>query len=365
MNPVRGRMPDRPERAGADSLDSYFSVKKWNTSATSTSKSKSTFSIQSVDLNPNSYLSNQNLVYTDTEMLILKTFAISRMKVKSAVHESQYSRFTFDSKQINNEARNIHNSAYSDGADPQLASGGMRVYFENALAFVNQPGEWFLDRGSGTVYLYTRTEDRAEAGGVIAPRLTTLLRINGSTSTDHIQDISVENIEFRHSDWKRPLNEGFFSRQAARATVGPGAERAHKGVPAAIEIYQASNIALAGCRFSQFGTSGIEIGPSTSQVTIEKNLFGDIAGNAVSAQPVYEGDASHKIEGTVIRDNRFHYIGESYAGVGILMGFTQNTEIKNNELDTIAYSGISMGWWIHPHSPIVDHADQEISHNKI
>ncbi|HOS94127.1 MAG TPA: hypothetical protein PLQ54_12490, partial [Armatimonadota bacterium] len=100
------------------------------------------------------------------------------------------------------------------GGHDAIRPGPGRFYFlENAREFLGEPGEWYLNEGTGEVsYLPRPGEDMATAG-VIAPRLTRLIEVRG-TEGHPVRNLHFQGIRFAHADWVMP-DFGFNGIQAS------------------------------------------------------------------------------------------------------------------------------------------------------
>ena len=57
-------------------------------------------------------------------------------------------------------------------------------YFENALEFLDQPGEWYLDESTGVLYYKPRTGEDMATATVVAPMVETVVGINGTSTVE-------------------------------------------------------------------------------------------------------------------------------------------------------------------------------------
>ncbi|MBW3622787.1 MAG: hypothetical protein KY468_05185, partial [Armatimonadetes bacterium] len=76
-----------------------------------------------------------------------------------------------------------------------------RYRLENALEFVDEPGEWYLDRKAWRLhYLPQKGENLAQAE-VIAPRLEHLVTMKGSDPDHPVRGIEFRGLRFEHANW--------------------------------------------------------------------------------------------------------------------------------------------------------------------
>jgi hypothetical protein len=90
------------------------------------------------------------------------------------------------------------------------------TYIENAYELLDQPGEWYLNRSTGTLYYLPRASEDLSAAIVVAPALETLVEGAGTT-VNPIHHLRFSGITFAYATWLRPSgNEGFAEAQVHR-----------------------------------------------------------------------------------------------------------------------------------------------------
>src|ERR1017187_7053040 len=76
---------------------------------------------------------------------------------------------------------------------------GLACYFENAIEMLDEPGEWHLDRKTGVLSYWPRPGEDMATTEVVAPRLTSLLRISG-TARNPVRNVHFRGIRFEYTD---------------------------------------------------------------------------------------------------------------------------------------------------------------------
>src|SRR5678816_4684331 len=89
-------------------------------------------------------------------------------------------------------------------------------YFENALEFLDQPGEWYLDEGQSVLHYKPRTGEDMTKATVVAPMLETVVSIKGTSTSDQAGYLWFQGITFAHSTYMRPSQYGFCDGQAGQ-----------------------------------------------------------------------------------------------------------------------------------------------------
>ncbi|TYP95842.1 uncharacterized protein DUF718 [Sphingobacterium allocomposti] len=239
----------------------------------------------------------------------------------------------------------------------------------NALQFLDQPGEWFLDEYTHKLYYYPREDEDMEVATAVVPYLETILQVVG-TAEHPVEHLSIEGLTFQHSAWLRPHTHGHVALQAgmyfveAYKLIKPGTpdkagleNQAWVGRPkAAVEMRHTAYTAFRNCTFTHLASTGIDYRSGNRCDTLEGNFFQDIGGSGVllgtfseeefeAHLPYQPKDERTLTDGVVITNNLLQHIGrEDWGAVGIGAGFVRNVQIMHNELLDLPYTGISLGW---------------------
>jgi hypothetical protein len=236
------------------------------------------------------------------------------------------------------------------------ATPGKPVFIENVRAFLDQPGEWSLDRSSGVLsYLAAEGENPSKPSTttVTAPVLEQILRITG-TKGKPVRNLRFEGLRFEHTNFPLP-SIGYRETQAAHY----GTKTTEKTLvqPVAIECVYASNCAFERCGFAHLGASGIGLGQGCTGNRINACRIEDIGGNGVmigwrgAGKLTTEGlDADWSdpsdapVSNTVSNCEITRCGAESTGGVGVWAAFSAGTRIAHNHIHEMPYTGISIGF---------------------
>ncbi len=240
------------------------------------------------------------------------------------------------------------------------------LFLEHAYAFIDQPGEWYLDQKSGMLYLMTEPGDEPGDKTFFTGRITTLLRIAGEASTPVI-NLHFRKLRFHYSFWDLP-EIGFGDMWTGNyGTMEKGINWV-KHVPPAIESEYVRNCSFEMCEIAHMGASGIGFGRGTVQTRVVGCHVHDIAAIGINfgwrtlASPSGDGwvhydrvlktDVNKAWGGernvpsdNEITDNKVHHCGQVYSGCsGIFLAFNRNFNISYN----VVY-GCPYGCIIHQH----------------
>lgn len=132
-------------------------------------------------------------------------------------------------------------------------------------------------------------------------------------------------------------------------------------MPSAIQISASNNIKFSGGNYTQFGGGGFgigndanayisEVGLGAQSISVVDGYFTQVMGNSVTLGGV-QADAHHPTDSRMINKNLlvsgniFYNTSSLFTStVPILSTYIQYSEISNNDLSQLPYSGICHGW---------------------
>ena len=256
---------------------------------------------------------------------------------------------------------------------PQPVIGGEKgnssFCLTNALELLDQPGEWFQEYPSGTIYYYPQASENMETAEVIIPTLETLVTIDGTLSRP-VKHIQFNGITFAHTSWMRPSFQGHVTLQGgfplldAYKLQEPGLpEKAELENQAwitrpetAIRVRGAEHIDFKHCTFRHLSSTGLDYAWAVTASSVEDCQFTDIGGTALLVGafpdggfethiPFIPADVRELCSHITIRNNFISNVtNEDWGCVGIGAGYVRNMDISHNEVCHLNYSGICVGW---------------------
>src|SRR5262249_51387616 len=147
------------------------------------------------------------------------------------------------------------------GPEPQImARPGMAAHLEHARAFVDQPGEWSLERTSGTLtYLAAEGQD-PNGSTFVAPFCGRVLVLEGSKQAP-VTNLHFKGLTFAHAEFPLPAG-GYAGIQAGHYGQRDGKGPLPLNVqPVAVELVHTKRCRFEQCRFTHCGGSGVGFGP--------------------------------------------------------------------------------------------------------
>ncbi len=215
-----------------------------------------------------------------------------------------------------------------------FSEDGARYIVENVFEGLDEPGQWYLDRKAGTLYVIPREGDDLEKAEVVAPVTSAFLHLEGdAVKRQYVEHLGFKGLSFMYTNWQLP----------------PGNSNDRQGsasVPAAITLAGARFCRFDGCGVMRIGTFAFEIGRGCCDNQFTHNKIESIAAGGFRVNGGTEKD--HPLERTtnnVISDNTLGYYGQDYpSAVGILLMHTNGNQVVHNEIHHGWYTGVSIGW---------------------
>ena len=267
---------------------------------------------------------------------------------------------------------------------PELA----HLYLANSLAFLTEPGQWYLDPSKGKLYLRPPDGVDIASMSVELPRLSTLLSASG-TLAEPVRDLTFRGIRFSYSTWLGPSTaEGYASQQSGSFLTGRAAAYPAEPIatcaqgcpafesvrnqwnqmPASVQVSAAERITFKDDVFAHLGQYALGIGNDADatltgiglgagDVEVTGNVFTDDAGGAILAGGVRR-DAHHPRDprqtnrALIVRNNRISQVSEDYAdNSAILSTYVLGAAILHNDISSVPYDAIDIGYGWGMHDP--------------
>ena len=242
----------------------------------------------------------------------------------------------------------------------QVGQGANQAYyFENAIEMLDQPGEWYLDETTNTVYYKPRTGEDMTKANVVAPMVETILSVNGTSTSDQASYLWFQGLAFAHATYMRPSEHGFLDAQAGlyNLTAQANNNQTIGRPPAGVIVTNANHLRFERNLFTQMGATALDFISGTHDDMVIGNTITDIAGNgfAIGKFTASESTEYHiaynpsdKNEICTRDTFKNNYIDrvttEFQGGVGIAAGYPAFLDVQHNEVSHTNYTGISVGY---------------------
>jgi hypothetical protein len=241
----------------------------------------------------------------------------------------------------------------------------------NAYEFLDQPGEFYFDRTKHTLYYYKSGSEDMTTAQVFAPNnVSTLIRIAGTSTTDHARNITFSGLTVEHSDWNLFNVAGSSFRQGQQGNAGSTVYArknfhayTYRNVdlpPGIIQIENADGIVLSRNTVQHTGADGITLANDVTDSQLTGNVTNDVAGSALTVghpQHVYIGDYTStnnekypvNVEGVCknisITDNYLYDSAVLFQGSSPVSAyFVDSLSVQHNRIEKSPWAGITLGW---------------------
>ncbi|WP_083268489.1 ricin-type beta-trefoil lectin domain protein [Lentzea guizhouensis] len=254
------------------------------------------------------------------------------------------------------------------------------LYLTNAYEFLDAPGEWYLNTGTGALYYIPLSGQNMANVSVELPALQSLVNVGGTYDAP-ARNITFSGITFTGTSWLGPSsNQGFADQQTGAYMTGnqnwpvdrinscqqgcaqfEAARPNWAQMPAAVQVSAASGITFTDSRFFNLGqtaigigndanahASGVGLGASGITVTrseIARTSAGGVVVGGVRADAHHPSDQRMVNRDITVSHNRIHDIAVEYRGnVSVLNTYVNGATVAHNEIYNLPYSGLSLGY---------------------
>lgn len=280
-----------------------------------------------------------------------------------------------------------------DTVEGWIYKAGLPDHLENAYAFLEAPGDWYLDVAAGRLHYLPRAGQVMASTVVVVPVLEQLL-VGSGTPAELLCDLTFEGLTFAETTWLGPSGDAGLAEIQANlqnpdpeyarnlildhfvSPTGGGTWQDHpwgsglEMTPSAVQFHTARRVHLTGNTFVRLGACGLGLDQGSQDNLIVGNTFTDISGNGLQVGSVRRPnreDPRDLDRGNRITNNYVHAVAAEYqGGVGMYFAYVTETLIAHNEIAWLPYTGISIGWgWGSLDTLPTASRDNQIVHNHV
>jgi protein-S-isoprenylcysteine O-methyltransferase Ste14 len=241
--------------------------------------------------------------------------------------------------------------------EPGIWSFWQVTRFENALQFLDEPGEWYLDEAHGWLYYMPYSWQHLRTADVELPVRQALVRGKG-TAKKPIRNVEFRGLTFAYATWLGPSGDsGYVSDQGGFHLVGYGHEPNEighdpndAGTPGDVSVEYGRNVRFAGDRFRHLGAVGLALGSGSHHDAVVGSTFADVGSSALQLSGIGAVDhappgPAQTSLGNTISGNLISHVAWEYPDApGIFVGFSSGTKVVGNLVEDVPWSGIALGW---------------------
>jgi hypothetical protein len=209
-------------------------------------------------------------------------------------------------------------------------------WFENAVDFLDAPGEWVLDSAAGKLYLWPA--DGQPPADIAFPQCVELIRIEGKPQEDQAAAQVVRGLEFNGITFTGNDRYTWQNEEPSYQHDWSAVDQAS----AMFRLRYAEDCVVEDCRFVQGGTTGIRLDLQAQNNRIEGNRFSELGEHGIALCGYGPGtkDVNKRNE---ILNNRIDHIGKFYwAASGIYIAQSGENRVANNLIHNVPFIGITL-----------------------
>ncbi len=213
-------------------------------------------------------------------------------------------------------------------------------YFENAFEFLDQGGEWYLDKKDNTIYYKPRPNEDIHQLDVVYPVLETVVQIKGQAEKPAC-NLVLKNLQIAYSNWTLPGRDGIIATQAVQGRGYSG--DTETGI---VQVEFARNVRIENCELIGSGNHGAVFCKGVQNSEIRFCHFDQISANGIVIDTYKKAFPPDSLfcKNNRVADNLIENIGMHYTnGMGLIASCVAGLVIENNEIRFGRYSGMQIG----------------------
>jgi len=223
-----------------------------------------------------------------------------------------------------------------------------RYYLRGALAFLDEPGEWYHDTSTGWLYYYPRTG----LGDVVVATTPRIVEIAGNgIGGSHASDITLSGLHLTLGDF------------GPRSWLSPPPWQIGEQEHALIYVENAEGVVIENCLIENAPWDAISLRQHAQNNVVQGNIIRNVGRTGVSLVGMPEGDTRHVNRDNTVTNNLFTdgtagglWVADArHVAAAVHIVASGNNTITHNEIHDWPRHGISLvdvGW------PTI-HAEQE------
>jgi len=225
-------------------------------------------------------------------------------------------------------------------------------YIENAKELLDEPGEFYFDKGESAVYYYPFPEEDLDSAETYLGTLETMVTVTGNDKNNKVKNLVFENISFKYGAWNNVSVTGKRTSQADKIASGSNQASEVSGgrmIPAQVQFNFAEHVEILNCDFSCLGSGAVSMVDGVTHARVSGNVFHDISGTGLIISSWDHGkyitEAMEKPSHIEVTNNMFRRTGNEFTDTcGISLYYADDIEIMHNYMQDLPYTGITAGW---------------------
>jgi hypothetical protein len=217
-----------------------------------------------------------------------------------------------------------------------------RYFIEGAAELLDEPGEWYFDHNTTTLYYIPMPGEMMLGSEAVVPWHQQILRLEGDPAHNgFVANLVFRGLTFSNSEFELPREDKV---QGSRS--GSGYSQAAVGVPGAVWASGARHCVFDNCTVSHAGNYGFELADGCQDNKITHCTITDMgAGGIKIGQTLIHLADAEQTRHNEISDCTIADCGLRFpSAIGIWIGQSPENLISHNDIHSLFYTGISIGW---------------------
>lgn len=201
-----------------------------------------------------------------------------------------------------------------------------RWWVENYRAALDAPGEWFLDRSTGTLFYKPLPGEDMTTTEAIAPVADKFVVMKGT------RNVTFKGLRFEYANYIYP-KDGLHDGQAATDTDG------------AIDLQDVRGIRITDCEVAHVGRHAIYFRNGCADSAVTHCHLYDLGGGGVRVGEVDKPVAERICRNIAVDDCIIQHGGRLHpSACGVVFTHTRNCSVTHCDIGDLFYTGVSAGW---------------------
>lgn len=228
---------------------------------------------------------------------------------------------------------------------------GSKFYLENAIEFLDEPGEFYWDSDDKIIYYYSYENEDINKKDVYIGETELLFKLKGKSNSRKIQNITFDNLVIRYGAWNFIDKYGLCGFQSDSKGLNGDSGLAPDGThvsTAQFQIDNAEGIEITNCEFSCLGSIAVSMVDSVLNSKFEGNVVRDTSATGIMIGTPAHAEQRAGVEVCMnidVKNNTFLRVaGEVFNNCAISTYYENNIKIQNNTIKDVPYTAITVGW---------------------
>jgi len=207
-------------------------------------------------------------------------------------------------------------------------------YLENALEFLDTPGEWSLNTEEGMLYYWPESGRPGE--NIVAPALPALVRVEGDNDVEGYADRPVRGLTFKGLTFTYCNRDVWTAKDIGIQHDWDMWDKDN----CLLRFRGAEDCVVDGCHFVNSGSGAVRVDLHGQRIRIENNVIRNLGGTGVLLSGYGPGTKDVNRNNLVL-NNEIENCGTLFwHGLGVFIWQSGHNRIAHNRIHNLGYMGM-------------------------